>query len=43
MKRGIVLGLLLAIGIVLLASAPVLAQQPIVIKLGNVQATADIV
>jgi tripartite ATP-independent transporter DctP family solute receptor len=43
MKRGIVLGVLLAIGIVLLGSEPVPAQQPIVIKLGNVQATADIV
>jgi len=43
MKRGIVIGGLLAIGIVLLGSAPAPAQQPIVIKLGNVQATADIV
>jgi len=37
MKRGIVFGVLLAIGIVLLGSPPAPAQQPIVIKLGNVQ------
>lgn len=43
MKRGIILSVLLAIGVVVSAAPPVPAQQPIVIKLGNVQATADIV
>jgi tripartite ATP-independent transporter DctP family solute receptor len=43
MKRGIVLGTVAAIMIMLCGAAPVPAQQPIVIKLGNVQATTDIV
>ena len=43
MKRGIVLGIMAAIVIVLCGAGPVRAQQPIVIKLGNVQATGDIV
>ena len=43
MKRGIVVGMLVALGMVFLGVAPAPAQQPIVIKLGNVQATTDIV
>ena len=43
MKRGIVVGVFLVLGIVLLGAAPAPAQQPIVIKLGNVQSTDDIV
>jgi len=37
MKRGIALSVVLVLGLVLWGAAPVLAQQPIVIKLGNVQ------
>jgi tripartite ATP-independent transporter DctP family solute receptor len=43
MKRGIALGIMAAIVIVLCGAALAPAQQPIVIKLGNVQATADLV
>jgi len=43
MKRGIAAGVFLVLGIVLLGTAPAPAQQPIVIKLGNVQSTEDIV
>lgn len=43
MKRGIAAGVFLVLGIVLLWTAPAPAQQPIVIKLGNVQSTEDIV
>jgi TRAP-type C4-dicarboxylate transport system substrate-binding protein len=43
MKRGIVLWAVVAVVFMLCAAGPVQAQQPIVIKLGNVQATTDIV
>jgi tripartite ATP-independent transporter DctP family solute receptor len=43
MKREAAITVLVAIGITLAAWAPTHAQQPIVIKLGNVQATGDIV
>jgi len=44
MTRRVVLGVVFAVLVIGLAhSGPVGAQQPIVIKLGNVQATADIV
>ena len=43
MKRGIALGIVMTIAVLLCAAGPVPAQQPIVIKLGNVQATGDIV
>ena len=43
MKRGIALGIAMTIAVLLFAAGPVPAQQPIVIKLGNVQATGDIV
>jgi tripartite ATP-independent transporter DctP family solute receptor len=43
MKRGVVIGAVLAMALAVLGSPAAQAQQPIVIKLGNVQATADIV
>jgi TRAP-type transport system periplasmic protein len=43
MKRGIAFGIVMTIAALLFVAGPVGAQQPIVIKLGNVQATTDIV
>jgi len=43
MKREIAFGVAVSIVVLLCAVGPVSAQQPIVIKLGNVQATTDIV